>query len=43
MKIESNYSISRLFITKEIEITIDNKQSFIIILRPIKDLFLDKD
>lgn len=43
MKINSNYSIARLFVTKEIEITIDDKQSFIIILRPIKDLFLDKD
>ena len=43
MKINSNYSISRLFTTKEIEIIIDDKQSFNIVLRPIKDLFLDKD
>ena len=43
MEINSNYSISRLFITKEVKIIIDNKESFTIILRPIKDLFVDEE
>lgn len=42
MEIKSNYSLSRLFVTKEINVYIDNK-SFILILRPVKDFYLDSD
>lgn len=43
MEITSNYSITRLFLTKEVEISIDKINSFKLILKPIKDLFSDKD
>ena len=43
MKIDSNYSISRLFVTKKVDIILDDKISFTIVLKPIKELFLDKD
>jgi len=43
MEINSNYSIPRLFTTKEIEISVDNNKTFSIFLKPIKDFFLDKD
>jgi len=42
MNISSNYSLSRLFITKNIDITVDNKV-FTLILKPIKEMYLDKD
>lgn len=46
MEITSNYSITRSFITKEVKIKIiDNNHidSFTLLLRPIKDFFLDEN
>ena len=43
MIIESNYSITRLFASKEIEVTVDKTKHFKLITRPVIDLFQNKD
>ena len=42
MVIKDNYSISRLFITKDITIFIDKKH-FTLRLKPIQDFYTDND
>ena len=42
MEITSNYDITRLFVTKEIKISINNTQSFTVIAKPVKE-FLTND
>lgn len=42
MTIKDNYSISRLFITKNIDIFVDNKR-FTLKVKPIKDWYIDND
>ena len=41
MIIENNYSITQLFIKKEVKIIIDKKQFFILKLPTIRDLYED--
>jgi hypothetical protein len=43
MEIDSNFSVTRLFTTKEIKIVVNQKQHFILKAKPIKDFFLDDD
>lgn len=43
MEITSNYDITRLFTTKNINVYIDNKQAFTLIAKPIRDLVEDLD
>lgn len=43
MEITSDYSITRLFLTKEVHIIIDKNQNFSIFLKPISELFQNKD
>jgi len=42
MEIKSDYSVTRLFVTKEIRITAD-KQEFILKVKTIKDFYVDRD
>ena len=41
MIIENNYSITQLFVNKEIKIIIDKKQSFTIRVPVVRDLYED--
>lgn len=41
MIIENNYSITQLFVKKEIKVVIDKKKSFIIKVPIIRDLYDD--
>ena len=43
MEITSDYSLTKLFITKEVKIFIDKKFAFIIKLKTISDFYLDQD
>ena len=42
MNITSDYSITRLFITKEVRVIVDN-QDFIVKVKTLKDFFIDRD
>lgn len=41
MEIKSDFSLTRLFITKEINISIDSKQSFVVKVKTVKDFYVD--
>ena len=43
MEITSDYSLTKLFITKEVKIFIDKKFAFTIKLKTIRDFYLDQD
>ena len=42
MNINSDYSLTRLFVTKEIRIIVDN-EDFILKVKTLKDFYIDRD